>query len=396
MREIFYNIAKSYINARNEKFANNALSNFIRNVATETIQNEVFLDKEKYTVKGSAGQGQWAEVPWIAIFDKDITVKATEGYDIVYLFRADMKGVYISLNQGWTFYKKKYGSRATSAINTVSEKWKKVLCSYLDDFSFEKINLNSNSKNSDLAKGYELGHICGKYYEIDNLPDDATLKSDLVKLIGVYRELKGKLQGLSISEINEFLVSDASLSWVEDEHIKQENVLVNLALKDKNNVNINVVKASTIGKKEKSGPKKIDFELKSKRQAIIGLAGEKIVLEYEKRELIKAGKVDLAAKVSHISLVDDSRGFDILSYTQDGDEKYIEVKTTTKNEEEGFYITANELQVSKEESDKYYIYRLFNLDIEHSKCDMCIYSGCISNIFDLEPLVFKVTGVRCK
>ena len=49
--------------------------------------------------------GNWAQLPWIAIFNPKITKSAQSGYYIVYLFREDMKGVYISLNQGVTEYK---------------------------------------------------------------------------------------------------------------------------------------------------------------------------------------------------------------------------------------------------------------------------------------------------
>src|SRR5699024_12047198 len=67
-----------------------------------------YLDDDKYLVKGSVGQGQWAHIPWVAIFNKNITTSATRGYDIVLLFQADMTGFYLTLNQGWTYYRENY------------------------------------------------------------------------------------------------------------------------------------------------------------------------------------------------------------------------------------------------------------------------------------------------
>ncbi|WP_217078146.1 MrcB family domain-containing protein [Clostridium baratii] len=55
-------------------------------------------------------QGQWAEIPWISVFLKDIITTATNGYCIVYLFKSDMSGFYLSLNQNWTYLKNKYGT----------------------------------------------------------------------------------------------------------------------------------------------------------------------------------------------------------------------------------------------------------------------------------------------
>ncbi len=50
--------------------------------------------------------GQWTHFPWIAIFDIDITTSAQRGFYPVYLFTEDMRGgVYLSLNQGWTYFK---------------------------------------------------------------------------------------------------------------------------------------------------------------------------------------------------------------------------------------------------------------------------------------------------
>ena len=79
----------------------------IRNEAPEEIKG--ILDDKNYLVKGSPGMGNWAQLPWIAIFNPNITNGAHSGYYIVYLFREDMEGVYISLNQGVTEYKKNMG-----------------------------------------------------------------------------------------------------------------------------------------------------------------------------------------------------------------------------------------------------------------------------------------------
>lgn len=83
----------------------------IRNNLKKAIYREVGLEQEAYHVTGSVGQGQWAEVPWVSIFIRDITISATRGYYIVFLFKADGTGVYMSLNQGWTYFKEKYGSK---------------------------------------------------------------------------------------------------------------------------------------------------------------------------------------------------------------------------------------------------------------------------------------------
>ena len=49
-------------------------------------------EQERYKVEGSPGQGNWAKVPWISVFDLLVTDSAQRGYYPVYLFRNDMLG----------------------------------------------------------------------------------------------------------------------------------------------------------------------------------------------------------------------------------------------------------------------------------------------------------------
>lgn len=96
---------------RNNSFANNPLGELIRQELPELFYRALGLDRNFYKVTGSVGKGQWAEVPWISIFIQDITKSATKGYYIVFLFSSDGKSVFMSLNQGWTYYRDKYGTK---------------------------------------------------------------------------------------------------------------------------------------------------------------------------------------------------------------------------------------------------------------------------------------------
>src|SRR5580692_8071116 len=60
--------------------------------------------KKRPTIKvvASAGKGNWALVPWISFLDERETTTTQRGVYAVILFRADMSGLYITLNQGVT------------------------------------------------------------------------------------------------------------------------------------------------------------------------------------------------------------------------------------------------------------------------------------------------------
>src|SRR5699024_5428917 len=112
--------------------------------AVQEIAETAKIDSDQYMLQGSPGQGRWAKIPWIAVFDRDISISASKGYDIVYLFAADMSGVYLSLNQGWTTFLEKYGTKnGLEKIDKVSHYWRNELSSALDDFDTIEIELKT-------------------------------------------------------------------------------------------------------------------------------------------------------------------------------------------------------------------------------------------------------------
>lgn len=125
-----------------------------------------------------------------------------------------------------------------------------------------------------------------------------------------------------------------------------------------------------------------EFEKEAARKRMIGRESQEIVINYEINNLIEAGRRDLAKKINDLSN-EVSRGYDILSFYENGDEKHIEVKTKSSNN--SFYITKNELKISKR--DKNYLiyivdkrkYIIFNLEFNDLEKD-----------YQLVPLNFKV------
>ncbi len=100
MRDVLTKILDGYLFEKQKSFSENPLANYIREKAVDRIKEDLLIDEKIYKVAASPGIGNWAEIPWIAVFDREITETAQEGYYIVYLFRKDMSGVYLSLNMG--------------------------------------------------------------------------------------------------------------------------------------------------------------------------------------------------------------------------------------------------------------------------------------------------------
>ena len=101
--EYLTNISKNYGNEIEQKFGGNKYKKNMTNMDNLKDLKEYISSEGNYKIKSSMGQGRWAIIPWVRIFQQDISPSAKEGFYIVYLFTNDYKKVYLSLNQGWEF-----------------------------------------------------------------------------------------------------------------------------------------------------------------------------------------------------------------------------------------------------------------------------------------------------
>jgi len=134
-------------------------------------------------------------------------------------------------------------------------------------------------------------------------------------------------------------------------------------------------------------PIKINYLEKEQSNKTLGLYGEELVIEYEKWNLIKLGKDNLANKIEWISKeIGDGAGFDILSKNLNGTDKYIEVKTTRLGKETPFFFSSNELQFSINKASYYHLYRLFNAEKDVKLFQK---NGSLNTICKSVPTMYK-------
>lgn len=128
----------------------------------------------------------------------------------------------------------------------------------------------------------------------------------------------------------------------------------------------------------------IENEKEKKR---IGNLGELLVLQYEQEKLKALG---IRKAPEHKSKFEgDGLGYDILSYDETGKEIFIEVKTTTNNADTPFFITINELIRSQQDSDKFFLYRLYEFDDTDNKAKYNERPGDLTELCT-DPILFKV------
>jgi len=105
--------------------------------------------------------------------------------------------------------------------------------------------------------------------------------------------------------------------------------------------------------------RKFDPVERDHRNRALGQAGEKFVIDVERRRLSDAARSDLARKVRWVAEEEgDGAGYDVLSFDQKGRERLLEVKTTNGSARTPFFVTRNECAVATERPADWRIYRV--------------------------------------
>ena len=154
-----------------------------------SIQRALALTNE-YLVEGSCGNGRWTFWPWVAIFNRQVTDSAQHGFYVVFLFRSDLAGVYLSLNQGVTDIKRRYPKPA-AVLSELAADYRARIPDCVKQFPLINIDLVAK-RVGDNGSLYERGNICAKYYKAGSLPSDKELLADLRNIIELYDKLRIK------------------------------------------------------------------------------------------------------------------------------------------------------------------------------------------------------------
>jgi MoxR-like ATPase len=136
-------------------------------------------------VQWSAGQGNWARVPWVAFLDARETDTTQHGVYPVLLIRQDLTGAYLTLAQGVTEPKKLGRAEATSFLQGVAARVREQ-SPQLADAGFALDGNIDLRADPGLGRDYELSTIAHKFYERDAVPPDDQIISDLGALCDAY------------------------------------------------------------------------------------------------------------------------------------------------------------------------------------------------------------------
>jgi len=323
-----------------------------------------FLDNKKYTINSSLGEGNTAVIPWLCIMHNQVTDSVTERFYVAYLFSRNAKKVYLSIGIGATQFSRLYGTsiaKCVPKINDAKEQFQNKFIHLAPNSRNEAMDLfdvsDTNFIRSELSQSpkfkiaaYEAGSFFTKSYTLDESLDEIELQNDLKEYIKTY-------ENIIDDPISIPLIDNLAENFL-DEHDQNSSEVFDYQIPEYEPT-IKEVKEKIYSPKKSNNNKKNIFPSKPSKK--VGRAGEEHVYKYEYKKLMDHGREDLAKKI--VKQYEDLSffpGYDIKSFNEDGEEIFIEVKSTISKGKDHFEISDNEVLAAKSLEGSYFIYQVTN------------------------------------
>lgn len=393
LKQLFNFILSNYQNEHKNAERSDPVYPIICDQIPLLLKSELFPMRKDLLFTGSCGVGQKTDYPWVAVFNTNITRSATKGLYIVYLFKKDLSGFYLTLNQGITYFQKTYKRSKYECARKVANYFKEEI----GDNYFSKEDINLLANRGTLGFGYQETTILSKYYSKNNFEEQDIL-DDLKKMMNIYDELVGVLGEDSFDydkAIDKILLDFDKAFTPALEAIEEIKKEISSPLDVDVTRKLQYVEPKSKSTKKYSklrsidAIKKTDYVQKAKSDAEIGEFGEKLALEYEVERLTALGRQDLAALVRRVSIKSDAFGYDIESYDLIGTKIkkiYIEVKTTVNKLDVDFQVSRNEVETSNSKKETYCLFRIY--DAKNINPKFYKVYGKLEDHFELNPITF--------
>lgn len=372
------------------------------NNALVAMKNEIEgkIPYSNLNVNYSAGKGMYADVPWIAILSDNprISPSTQKGPHVVLLFSQDGSSFYLTLGQGFTNFKNMQVTpkeRNDVIDKVVGYFQNEVSDKLLTEYNFKKGDMYLGSNISPVAKGYIKTAIISKEFKVDSM-DETMFYDSLLALVDEYQDIIEHIGDKSYDDIinlispeEDLISSGEALEEIEEVLTKEQS-----SLRDIDITPVKVKKGSMRPNKyhlitREKNYRKTNYIQKTKDDHLTGLKGEKIALRLE-RERVRALNLDPDEHVRYVAEISDSYGYDIESVDiVNGKivELFIEVKTTKDIKDTNFFVSKNEVDVSKEKKERYQVMRIY--DILSVKPKYYTANGEIEENFYLDPVSYS-------
>lgn len=183
-REHLQAIALGYLSAKAEPFGEHPMGIRIRQHLPNSAKALIGLERASaYIVKGSAGQGNWSNSPWLAILDPVVTSSAEGGYYPVYLFSDDFSQVSLVLGQGTYDVRREFKSKGPDVLEMRAALLRTRVPEFKQRFQVGPFPIReSNHGGGD----WSTASAWGRTYQVSALPENDVLAADLSAMLTLY------------------------------------------------------------------------------------------------------------------------------------------------------------------------------------------------------------------
>jgi len=173
--------ASQYLTAKNQPFKEHPLGQWFKSEFGNYFNDVISRSDLKITC--SIGQGNWAQIPWIGIFNPEMTVKAEEGFYAVILFSANMEEVYFCQGQVVTEPRKEFGKKFKAEMQRRAELIRDRVPEYSKMFLPGPVSLGGSTL---LAKDYDPSVAFYIKFQTLELPIEDILTTNIIFLVNCF------------------------------------------------------------------------------------------------------------------------------------------------------------------------------------------------------------------
>jgi 5-methylcytosine-specific restriction protein B len=184
LRDRLLRFSEVYDEDRKEKFSKSLESFQIICKEIPAIMKRK-LQKSDLPIQGSIGQGNFANYPWVAIFNPQVSTGATNGYYVVLLISDDLERIYLTLNQGSTLQSKENQLIITNHVFDVLKEVPGFMKGKLPENGL--VRRYKNDPGNKTGKKYESTNLFYREYSIKNF-NESDFYEHLELLLEAYDE----------------------------------------------------------------------------------------------------------------------------------------------------------------------------------------------------------------
>lgn len=222
VRDVFEQFVREFPRqpvTRDGSFGGHPLHDLVERKLVESVGDALGSRAIQYHIRGSIGQGDWTQTPWLVLLDPAVTTEVGRNYYVVYLLSHGAERLYLAIAQGCTVLKDSVGiPKATEALRRRAFVMRARAQPHASRLSALDMDLNVSSRVW-RGKLYEAGCVLAKVYDCANLPTEEVMVADLREALDLYSMLR-KEGGWAadddiIEEANEDNISDTGLTQVK-------------------------------------------------------------------------------------------------------------------------------------------------------------------------------------